>query len=399
MAAAIARRCRRIRCSCSWRLRSSAFAFLGLGLVIAMLADNVPAVQALGQAIFLPMIMIGGVGVPLRQFKGSASWVPHVASFLPGKYAVEAFDGCVLDNGGDCGRRGSALVALFLIGLAAIFAGAQTVPVGRRPAAGPRGEGLGGVGISGLGGGRAGGGEDGAVDELVDRPPILATGTQRSTKGSATTNATIAVASTERYNPPATVASTGPATAAVSSAMPATTPAVPPGQAWKLVTDKELNEITYDDVPPDQGTVVPLAQNLDNLDDDGKKRIEGIQDKLADWKPAQDENIFQRVLNLLSVAAIADVAQDQYEAEIPYVIFDQLRRDVPEAELKKGGRVHHPAPGGGDGLHKRERASGSKGTWWKRACGNGRRCTRRSCCFDCSGRIRGSRKEAGSAEC
>ncbi len=38
------------------------FAFLGLGLIIAMLADAVPAVQALGQAIFLPMIMIGGVG-------------------------------------------------------------------------------------------------------------------------------------------------------------------------------------------------------------------------------------------------------------------------------------------------------------------------------------------------
>src|SRR5206468_9553402 len=32
------------------------FSFLGIGLVIAMLADTVPAVQALGQAVFLPMI-------------------------------------------------------------------------------------------------------------------------------------------------------------------------------------------------------------------------------------------------------------------------------------------------------------------------------------------------------
>ncbi len=38
----------------------AAVAFLGLGLVIAMLADSVPAVQALGQCIFLPMLMIGG---------------------------------------------------------------------------------------------------------------------------------------------------------------------------------------------------------------------------------------------------------------------------------------------------------------------------------------------------
>ena len=40
-------------------------AFLAMGLLIAALADSVPAVQALGQCIFLPMIMIGGVGVPL----------------------------------------------------------------------------------------------------------------------------------------------------------------------------------------------------------------------------------------------------------------------------------------------------------------------------------------------
>lgn len=42
-----------------------AFAFLGLGLVIAMLADNVPAVQALGQSVFLPMLIVGGVAVQI----------------------------------------------------------------------------------------------------------------------------------------------------------------------------------------------------------------------------------------------------------------------------------------------------------------------------------------------
>src|SRR5690606_17103657 len=42
-----------------------AFAFIALGLVIAALADNVPAVQALGQCLFLPMLIVGGVAVPL----------------------------------------------------------------------------------------------------------------------------------------------------------------------------------------------------------------------------------------------------------------------------------------------------------------------------------------------
>src|SRR5688572_217143 len=45
----------------------AAFAFMGLGLVIAMVADTVPAVQALGQVIFLPMLIIGGVAVPLAR--------------------------------------------------------------------------------------------------------------------------------------------------------------------------------------------------------------------------------------------------------------------------------------------------------------------------------------------
>ena len=50
-----------------------AFALLGLGLVIATLADNVPAVQALGQCIFLPMLIIGGVAVQLSSLPAGRS--------------------------------------------------------------------------------------------------------------------------------------------------------------------------------------------------------------------------------------------------------------------------------------------------------------------------------------
>ena len=42
-------------------------AFLGLGLLITMLADTVPAAQALGQVVFLPMLIVGGVAVPLAE--------------------------------------------------------------------------------------------------------------------------------------------------------------------------------------------------------------------------------------------------------------------------------------------------------------------------------------------
>ena len=73
-----------------------AFAFIGLGLVIAMLADNVPAVQALGQCIFLPMLIIGGVAVPLASLP---DWAQRLSAFFPGRYAVEAIQACVTGDG------------------------------------------------------------------------------------------------------------------------------------------------------------------------------------------------------------------------------------------------------------------------------------------------------------
>lgn len=70
------------------------FAFLGIGLLICMIANSTHAVQALGQSLFLPMIIIGGVGVPLSQLP---IWGRTLASFLPGRYAVQAMDPAVYD--------------------------------------------------------------------------------------------------------------------------------------------------------------------------------------------------------------------------------------------------------------------------------------------------------------
>ena len=96
-------------------------AFLGIGLLIAALADNVPAVQALGQCIFLPMIMIGGVGVPLSALP---VWAQRIAGFMPGRYAVEILQPCFDALNGLRGA-GFRLAALGVIGLAAGVAGTK----------------------------------------------------------------------------------------------------------------------------------------------------------------------------------------------------------------------------------------------------------------------------------
>ena len=96
------------------------FAFLGLGLVLAALADTVPAVQALGQCLFLPMLIIGGVAVPLAALP---DWAQHVSAFFPGRYAVEAIQAAVNGRGLEGARF--SLLALGLTGIAGCLAGAK----------------------------------------------------------------------------------------------------------------------------------------------------------------------------------------------------------------------------------------------------------------------------------
>lgn len=96
------------------------FAFIGLGLVLATLADTVPAVQALGQCLFLPMLIIGGVAV---QLSALPLWAQHVSAFFPGRYAVEALQACV--NGPGLAGARFSLLALGLTGLAGVLAGGK----------------------------------------------------------------------------------------------------------------------------------------------------------------------------------------------------------------------------------------------------------------------------------
>ncbi len=96
-------------------------AFLGIGFLIAALADNVPAVQALGQCIFLPMILVGGVGVPLAVLP---LWAQRLAGFMPGRYAAEVLQSC-FDGTAGLTKSGFRFAALLVIGLAAAIAGTK----------------------------------------------------------------------------------------------------------------------------------------------------------------------------------------------------------------------------------------------------------------------------------
>lgn len=95
---------------------ASAFAFLSLGLVIAMLASSSGAVQGMGQCLFLPMIIFGGVGFKIDVLP---QWGKHVAAFLPSHYAVRVMTECVIKKGAGLSSNYSQfdLAALVAIGL------------------------------------------------------------------------------------------------------------------------------------------------------------------------------------------------------------------------------------------------------------------------------------------
>ena len=95
-----------------------AVALIGLGLVLAAAADTVYAVQALGQCLFLPMLILGGVVVRLESLP---EWILPLTVFFPGRFAVDALQACV--DGGGLGAFGFQLASLVMMGAAACLGG------------------------------------------------------------------------------------------------------------------------------------------------------------------------------------------------------------------------------------------------------------------------------------
>ncbi len=277
------------------------FSFLGMGLVIAMLADAVPAVQALGQAVFLPMIMIGGVGVPLRTLPG---WARHVAGFLPGRYAVEAFDMCYLP--GNAGLAGAkfALAALIVIGVAACVAGSRMF----RWDAGQK----------------LGGGAKVWIFFALAAWAGVGIVAERTGRLAAPIDVPARLAATAATAVPTTAPGASPSAVAIAS-----------GKRWQDITQAEIGSIRFDHLPPDDGVVAPVAPNLDDLPSESADRVDGIQKRLEDWDPGLQGDLVQRVRNLLSAAAVFDVLEDPDEGAVGYVVLDYIRQQAPDEDLEK----------------------------------------------------------------
>src|SRR5258708_7038461 len=247
------------------------FAFLGLGLVVASLAKDVPAVQALEQCLFLPMILIGGVGVRLVALR---EWAQGVASFMPGRYAVEELQAC-FDNPHGLRHAGFPLAALVVIGAAAGIAGVKLLRWDHERR-------LGGAGRAWVCVALLGWASVGAVALATRRTaPIELTG----------------------------------------------------AEPCDAITPTQIESITYDMLPPDDGIYTPLAPPASGQRQHLPPRLAEFVPRLATWPRGNRTDIGQSVRNFVSVAAIADITQDRSEREIARAVFDRLRGKYPLPQL------------------------------------------------------------------
>jgi ABC-type polysaccharide/polyol phosphate export permease len=343
-----------------------AFAFMGLGLVIAMLADNVPAVQALGQCIFLPMLVIGGVAVRLESLP---VWAQHVSAFFPGRYAVEAIQSTVTGEG--LSGTGFAVLALLIIGAAACLAGIKMFRWDAQQRFTTQG-GKGWLGVA-LASWLAVGiiAESGGLIAIVnpqpvDQPPSTAQLTPLINPDSLLSEAEIqalmrdslgdepvALAQPDSVPEPPTSgtgteaepspgeSTSSPETPAENtpseSTPPDNTEPDAPAAPWEVVTLADIErDIRFTSLPDDAGVVSPVAAADEPMSPEIATQLQCIRMNLPFWRPGRVSDPVQRARNYLYVAAVPDVFQmEEIERFVPRVVFDQIRFSIPREDLTK----------------------------------------------------------------
>lgn len=329
----------------------ASFAFIGLGLVLAALADNVPSVQALGQCVFLPMLIIGGIAVPLTALP---VWAQHLSAFFPGRYAVEAIQAAV--NGDGLSTEAFAAAALSVLGLAGSLAGLRLFRWDARQSfRSIPGKawlvlvfaGWIAVGIAAETRGRI---SPRSESDAIAPPP-----TEESTPPAeaepasdepASDTPVVAQVPTEAPTPPPPLEEP-PAAVGQSETAAAESPSSELPSSWREIQPSHLQAIRYFGVPPDHGVVAPFADPDEQPDDFLEEELDGIRAGLPHWEPGRVDDPVQRVRNLLFVAAVPDAIQMPIERYVPAVVLETLQTRVPKDDLVKilAYIVLHPMDG------------------------------------------------------
>ena len=297
-------------------LMAAGLCFLCLGALIGNLAPNVPAVQALGQCIFLPMLILGGVAVPLASLP---DWALPFSNLLPGRHAVVSIQTAVTGTGTQA--AGFELLALAGHGLLALLAAVllfRWEPAARlRP------------------------GRRGWVLLLLIALWLalvaVAHGRQRSIPAAPDIASAGQPADYERSRPQTAAAPVLASPFAAPTAVPAVAPpavAAPPVVAATDDLAAALDGVAFERLPPDSGLVAPIADSPP--DAVLESALARIQRQLAGWPPARSGSEEQQVRNLLLIAAVPDLLQmDPLERHLPLLVEAQLQARFAAPALQR----------------------------------------------------------------
>jgi hypothetical protein len=291
----------------------AAAAFLGLGLLITMIGDTVPAAQAIGQVMFLPMLILGGVAVPLESLPG---WVQRVAAALPGRHAVDAIEGALTGSGFDLVAPAAAALTIMTaasgLSVIALFRWESGQRIGWRRAVAP----IGLVLASWV-----------AVGAIV-KPASTRELAQRGVRVEAAPAAIDTPAGSSAL--PREPSSPGSSFRAKSSDPPSAPPPPAPVQrTWRDVTLEDVNvNVVFVGLPPDHGVVTPITGDYRPRED-----VECVRRALSTWPPAGIDDVVQRSRNVLLLAAVPDVLQLDIEHDMPVAVFEHLQQKIPREQL------------------------------------------------------------------
>ena len=291
-------------------------AFLGIGLLITMVGNSVPAAQALGQAVFLPMLILGGVAVPLERLP---AWVQAIASALPGRYAVDAIEGALAGNGLARLAPEAAALAIMTVasGLASLaifrWEPGQHIAMPRALTC------VGLVAASWI--------AVGAVVKVDSTPAPAAQPPAERTPVASTLPRETAVGVLAPAAMPVDRRPSRKESGSSQPSLPSPLPAVQ--RTWRDVTMEDVDvNLVFVGLPPDHGVVTPINAEYRRRED-----VECVRDALATWPPGAVDDVVQRARNVLLVAAVPDILQLDVEHDMPFAVFDHLQRKIPKAQL------------------------------------------------------------------
>ncbi len=287
--------------------------FLCIGALIGSLVGNVPAVQALGQCIFLPMLIIGGVAVPLASLP---DWALPLSNLLPGRHAVVAIQTAVTGTG----TRAAGFELVMLAGHGALALVAAVIlfrwEPGGRVQIGRRGWWLALVAaawlaLAGLAHSRA---------RPVPAPP------DRAEAGMVAdyVRGVEAVARVSKIVPEVKAHPQPLPQAGGEPVVPEPQPVPEPVAPTPDLPAPDLDAIAFERLPPDSGLVAPIA--AEPPDEALASALARIERQVAKWPPASEWDAVQQVRNLLLIAAVPDLLQmDPLERHLPLLVEAQLQ--------------------------------------------------------------------------